>query len=121
MAGKSSAKKGGNPADKAHTLSQPAHCLPAGEVLAQLRSDPQNGLRDDEVSKNQGIYGSNVLEGSGGSGPIRILMNQVLNALTMVRHLTQSRPVICTLRINTLLVSGFNYGYGCQLCHKVVD
>jgi hypothetical protein len=121
MAGKSSAKKSDNPADKATALSQPAHCLPAAEVLTQLGSNPQTGLRDDEVSKNQGIYGSNALEGSGGSGPIRILMNQVLNALTMVSPLTPSRHVICDLGTDRISGLGFDHGYGCQFCHQVVD
>lgn len=87
MVGKSSAKKAGQTGDDAQLLSQPAHCIAAGEVLTQLRSDAQGGLTDAEVSERQEIHGANALEGSGGAGPIRILMNQVLNALTMVsRH-----------------------------------
>lgn len=121
MAGKASAKKGGSPAEKAPTLNQPAHCLPAADVLAQLGSDPQNGLRDDEVTKNQKLYGSNELEGSGGSGPIRILMNQVLNALTMVGQPTQFRPVMRALSINRILVLGLDHGHGCKFCHSIMD
>lgn len=84
MGGKLSAKNAGPGGDGALILSQPAHCVDAGDVLSQLQSDSQNGLSDSEVSKRQQIYGHNALEGSGGAGPIRILMNQVLNALTMV-------------------------------------
>lgn len=80
MAGKKAVPGG----DGALVLSQPAHCVDAGDVLSQLQSDSQSGLSDGEVSKRQQIYGHNALEGSGGAGPIRILMNQVLNALTMV-------------------------------------
>lgn len=85
MVGKHSAEKPGPLGDvAAQVMSQPAHCISAGDVLDQLQSDAQNGLSDSEVSKRQETHGANALEGSGGAGPIRILMNQVLNALTMV-------------------------------------
>lgn len=92
MVGKSSAKNASQTGDNAQLLSQPAHCIAAGEVLTQLQSDAQSGLTDAEVSKRQGIHGANALEGSGGAGPIHILMNQVLNALTMVSRHLLSQP-----------------------------
>lgn len=85
MVGVHSAEKAGPQGDVAvQVTSQPAHCIAANDVLDQLQSDAQSGLSDSEVAKRQGTYGANALEGSGGAGPIRILMNQVLNALTMV-------------------------------------
>lgn len=93
MVDKHSAEKPGPLGDVAvHAMGQPAHCISAGDVLDQLQSDAQSGLSEDEVSKRKQAYGANALEGSGGVGPIRILMNQVLNALTMVCRWQSHEP-----------------------------
>jgi len=37
------------------------HTQPAQEVIAQLRSDPKNGLPDDQVQERLAEYGKNRL------------------------------------------------------------
>ena len=62
----------------------PAHALSWEEVINRLESDAENGLSKSEAEARKAIYGPNELEGGGGTSPVKILIHQVANALTLV-------------------------------------
>lgn len=65
-------------------MTQPAHCLAVAEVVEQLKADTSNGLSDDEAQKRLAEYGKNDLGEAQKVSPIRILIAQVANAMTLV-------------------------------------
>lgn len=67
------------------TLKEPAHSLPFEDVLKGLSSDHQTGLTEAEAQARKAKYGPNQLDEGPGVQPIRILVHQVANALTLVR------------------------------------
>jgi magnesium-transporting ATPase (P-type) len=68
-------------------LDKPAHSLPFDEVLKLLTTDPESGLSKSEVEKRTSTYGENMLEEGPGVQPMKILVHQVANALTLVSPL----------------------------------
>lgn len=65
-------------------MTQPAHCLAVAEVVEQLNADPSNGLADDEAQRRLTEYGKNDLGEAQKVSPLRILIAQVANAMTLV-------------------------------------
>lgn len=65
-------------------LETPAHSLPFDEVIKLLNTDPDQGLNKGEAEKRNGVYGDNALEEGPGVQPMKILVHQVANALTLV-------------------------------------
>ncbi|KAL1890880.1 hypothetical protein Sste5346_008021 [Sporothrix stenoceras] len=65
-------------------LSQPPHAIEFSEVLAELHVDPITGLGELEAQSRLAEYGPNELEMKKGVQPFKILMEQVLNAMTLI-------------------------------------
>ncbi|KAH8760576.1 potassium/sodium efflux P-type ATPase [Diaporthe sp. PMI_573] len=65
-------------------MTQPAHCLTLAEVVDELRADPSNGLSNDEAHRRLAEYGKNDLGEAQKVSPLRILISQVANAMTLV-------------------------------------
>ncbi|KAK3486744.1 Na or K P-type ATPase [Neurospora hispaniola] len=67
--------------EAAHTLSVP-------DVCAFLRTDPENGIDDDEAARRLQHHGPNKVEGAKGLSLWTILLRQVSNSLTLVLVIT---------------------------------
>jgi magnesium-transporting ATPase (P-type) len=65
-------------------MTQPAHCLTLAEVVDELKADPSNGLSNDEAHRRLAEYGKNDLGEAQKVSPLRILISQVANAMTLV-------------------------------------
>jgi magnesium-transporting ATPase (P-type) len=53
-------------------------------VIDDLKADPLHGLTTAEATARLILYGRNELEKIGGVHPMKILLHQVANAMTMV-------------------------------------
>lgn len=67
-------------------LTQPAHALTFRQVEDELRSNALSGLAPDDAAARLVTFGSNDLGEAEGVQPIRIIIAQVANAMTMVRE-----------------------------------
>ncbi|KAL1905386.1 hypothetical protein Sste5344_008879 [Sporothrix stenoceras] len=65
-------------------LSRPPHAMVFSEVLKELRVDAATGLSGSEAQSRLAEYGPNELDMHKGVQPWKILMEQVLNAMTLV-------------------------------------
>jgi P-type Na+/K+ transporter len=65
-------------------MSKPAHALTYKQVIEELAADTRNGLTTVEANSRLEQYGSNDLGDSEGVQPIKIIIAQVANAMTMV-------------------------------------
>ncbi|EGP89777.1 Na(+)/Li(+)-exporting P-type ATPase [Zymoseptoria tritici IPO323] len=65
-------------------LSRPAHALPYAIVLDELDARDQEGLSSAEAKERLERYGSNDLGNAKGVQPVKILISQVANAMTLV-------------------------------------
>lgn len=65
-------------------LTKPAHALSSEDVLRELGSDPLNGLTASEAEIRRGRIGSNELGEAKGVQPIKIIIAQIANAMTLV-------------------------------------
>lgn len=65
-------------------LSRPPHALTSEQVLQELNSNATTGLNPEEVGRRIGEYGANELEQSKGVQPLKVLMEQIFNAMTLV-------------------------------------
>lgn len=65
-------------------MSKPAHSMKWQEVVDELKTDTDDGLKDDEAAKRLQDYGKNELGATGGVNPGKILLRQVANAMTLV-------------------------------------
>jgi len=65
-------------------LSRPAHALPHTDVAAELNADVLSGLSPEEAKRRLEEFGSNDLGEAEGVQPIKIVIAQVANAMTMV-------------------------------------
>lgn len=82
----------GSPADKPpimsgsgnKPLSKPAHALTFETVIEELQADDNAGLTQAEASARLQTYGKNELGEGAGVQPIKILIRQVANAMTLV-------------------------------------
>ena len=55
------------------------------EALKELHVDPSSGLSTDEAAQRLGSAGRNELEQKKGVQPIKIFIEQIFNAMTLVR------------------------------------
>ncbi|OAA60643.1 sodium transport ATPase 5 [Cordyceps fumosorosea ARSEF 2679] len=65
-------------------MSRPAHSLAGEEVLKELRTDPSSGLSADEAAQRLASAGRNELEQKKGVQPLKIFIEQIFNAMTLV-------------------------------------
>lgn len=65
-------------------LSRPPHALTAEQVLDELSSNVATGLNPEEEGRRLGEYGPNELERSKGVQPLKVLAEQIFNAMTLV-------------------------------------
>ncbi|PKS04934.1 hypothetical protein jhhlp_008300 [Lomentospora prolificans] len=65
-------------------MSLPAHALTYRQVEEELKSNALSGLSADEAASRLTTFGSNDLGDAEGVQPIRIIIAQVANAMTMV-------------------------------------
>ncbi|TIC97427.1 Sodium transport ATPase 5 [Colletotrichum higginsianum] len=65
-------------------MTMPAHCLTLAQVADELKTEHASGLSSDEASRRLAEYGKNDLGEAQKVSPIRILIAQVANAMTLV-------------------------------------
>jgi magnesium-transporting ATPase (P-type) len=65
-------------------LSRPAYSLSTSSITEELRTDRTRGLDQDEAASRLLQFGRNELEKVGGVHPIKILVHQIANAMTLV-------------------------------------
>jgi Na+-exporting ATPase len=65
-------------------LSLPPHSLGHQQVITELSTDVANGLTAEQASDRLAEFGRNELSQEGGVRPLRILLEQVFNAMTVV-------------------------------------
>lgn len=65
-------------------LSRPPHALEFEVVLKELSVDSSSGLQDDEASRRLIQYGPNELHQTKGVQPVKIFLEQIFNAMTLV-------------------------------------
>lgn len=80
-----------NPASEAgaQALSQPAHALTYDQAIAELETNPANGLSDAAAKARLEKYGRNELDEGPGVQPVKIFIRQVANAMMLVKHTTE--------------------------------
>ena len=90
---KATTKKGGTPENDGNNhvsgqsnkpLSRPAHALTHQDVANEIGADPLAGLTVDEAKRRLEEYGKNELGEAEGVQPIKIIMAQIANAMTLV-------------------------------------
>lgn len=69
-------------------MSRPAHALTFEQVVEQLTSDADYGLATAEAKRRVEEYGRNELGDSEGVSPVKIMVAQVANAMTLVSSFT---------------------------------
>ncbi|EPS35585.1 hypothetical protein H072_10967 [Dactylellina haptotyla CBS 200.50] len=65
-------------------LSGPAHSLECNQVIEEIGANVQDGLSSGEAAERLGKYGPNQLDDGPGVQPVKILIRQVANAMTLV-------------------------------------
>jgi magnesium-transporting ATPase (P-type) len=65
-------------------LTRPAHALSSTQVIEETSANPIDGLDDAEATARLSEHGRNELGEGGGVQPLRILIGQVANAMTLV-------------------------------------
>ncbi|KAM3566442.1 hypothetical protein ARSEF4850_000584 [Beauveria asiatica] len=65
-------------------MSRPAHSMSSEETLKELRADASSGLSSNEAEQRLASIGRNELEQKKGVQPLKILLEQIFNAMTMV-------------------------------------
>lgn len=65
-------------------LSQPPHSLTLDQTVNELKTETWNGLDDAEAKRRLSDYGPNELGEMEGVSPVKILIAQVANAMTLV-------------------------------------
>lgn len=65
-------------------LSQPAHALTYEAVISELQADDHSGLSPADAKERLQQYGQNDLGEGAGVQPIKILIRQIANAMTLV-------------------------------------
>jgi magnesium-transporting ATPase (P-type) len=112
-------------------LTRPAHALPADQVVAELDTNPIDGLTAGEAARRLEEYGRNEFGEDKGVQPVKILIAQIANAMTLVMPTTSSRPLSATVSSSgraslgewRLLTTsaGSTAGHGGLVRHPVVD
>ena len=67
-------------------ISRPAHALSFDTVITEVQANSDDGLTTQEAKQRLEQYGRNELEGDDGVQPIKILLRQVANAMTLVNY-----------------------------------
>ena len=65
-------------------MTAPAHALKHEQVVEELKADPELGLSTDEAKKRLEEHGRNEFGEQEGVQPLKILIGQIANALTLV-------------------------------------
>jgi len=65
-------------------LSKPAHALPFSSVIEEIKANAEDGLTDTEAKARLETHGRNELSDADGVQPVKILIGQVANAMTLV-------------------------------------
>lgn len=65
-------------------MSRPAHALTFKQVVDELGANTINGLTEAEANMRLENYGRNDLGEAEGTHPIKIIIAQIANAMTMV-------------------------------------
>lgn len=91
-------------------LSRPAHALPYTSVIEEIKADAEDGLTDHEARSRLEEHGRNELGDSDGVQPLKILIGQVANAMTLVNH---TPPLLICQKHPLIPRSGANNGHGC--------
>lgn len=65
-------------------MSLPAHALTYKQVEEELKSNSLNGLSPDDAAARLTEFGKNDLGEAEGVQPLRIVVAQIANAMTMV-------------------------------------
>lgn len=66
-------------------MSRPAHSMSSEDTLKELKADPSSGLSLEDASQRLSAAGPNELEQKKGVQPIKIFIEQIFNAMTLVR------------------------------------
>lgn len=72
-------------------LSRPAHALTHQQLAQEIGADPLSGLTPDEAKRRLEEYGKNELGEAEGVQPIKIIIAQIANAMTLVRFPSPSQ------------------------------
>ena len=70
--------------DSQSWLSKSPHSLGVEEVIQELKSNDTSGLSQHEATARLHLYGQNALDEGPGVQPIKILINQIANAMMLV-------------------------------------
>lgn len=65
-------------------ISRPAHSLTYQQVIEEISSNKSDGLTASEAKSRIDRFGRNEFGETGGVQPIKILIRQVANAMTLV-------------------------------------
>lgn len=66
-------------------MSRPAHSLTAEQVISELQANPASGLSAEEAARRLKELGPNEFERQKGVQPLKIFIEQIFNAMTLVR------------------------------------
>ena len=73
-------------------MSAPAHALTFEQVAKELNANLEDGLTDQEAKSRLETAGRNEFGEQEGVQPIKILIGQIANALTLVSYTTHWLP-----------------------------
>jgi hypothetical protein len=65
-------------------MSRPAHALTFNQVVEELKTDTLSGLTEAEAKQRHEKFGNNDLGEADGVQPLKIIIAQVANAMTLV-------------------------------------
>ena len=65
-------------------MSRPAHALTFDQVVQELQTDTMHGLTSAEAKARHEKFGNNDLGDADGVQPLKIIIAQVANAMTLV-------------------------------------
>lgn len=65
-------------------MSRPAHALTFNQVVEELKTDTMHGLTSAEAKARHEKFGNNDLGEADGVQPLKIIIAQVANAMTLV-------------------------------------
>lgn len=65
-------------------MSRPAHALTFDQVVEELQTDAMHGLTSAEAKSRHEKFGNNDLGDADGVQPLKIILAQVANAMTLV-------------------------------------
>lgn len=81
------------------------HSLEAEQVLKELRSDPRQGLTEEEANKRLKIYGTNELKKEEKTSPLTLFFNQFKNILIIILLVATVLSAIVGQVVEALLIA----------------